>query len=178
MKRRLTATFLAIVMIVSVFAQSCVMASAANISSNKKKATNICGGQTIYVTTNTSIFANTVFGETDLTLYLKGYHANYYMKTCYNNKIKIETYKKSGNSWKKVSAKCGSFNVVHKDGYIVKIELPGRNVQYKVIITPVCTHNGISLKQCYENKGDYISGVKDVTGFTASLDYGTITKVA
>ncbi len=176
MKRRLTTTFLAIVMIVSVFAQSCVMVSAASISSNKKKATSICGGQTIYVTTNTSIFANTGFG-TDLTLYLKGYHANYYMKTCFNNKIKVETYKKSGSSWKKVSGKCGSFNVVHKDGYIVKIELPGRNVKYKVVITPVCTH-GISLQQCYADKADYISGVKDVTGFSASIDYGTITNVS
>ncbi len=173
MKKRILAAIMAIMMMVSVFAPT---ASAASIASNKKKATGIYGGQTIYVTTNPSIFAKTGFG-TDITIKLSEPHATHYMKTGFNNKIKVETYKKSGSGWSKISSKCGSFNVVHKDGYIVKIELPGQKVQYKVVITPVCTH-GISLKECYANKGFSINSIKDVKNFTATLDYGTITKVA
>ncbi|MBQ5906054.1 MAG: hypothetical protein IIW88_09335, partial [Clostridia bacterium] len=50
------------------------------------------------------------------------------------------------------------------------LELPGKNIQYKIVITPEI--NDVVKEWCGLYKAS------DMKGITASIDYGKITKVA
>ncbi|MBQ1995720.1 MAG: hypothetical protein II237_05970 [Clostridia bacterium] len=176
MKKRILAAIMAIMMMVSVFAPT---ASAASIASNKETAKAIRGGQAIYVTTNNTIFSKTGFG-TDIDIYMSKTANNgiydMFKATTTNARIKVEVYKKSGSKWVLYKTKTNC-QVKSPDGFIVQVELPGKGVQYKIVVTPNY-HSG-----CSEDLLKLVYGVtknpKDLNGFWVDLDYGgKITKVA
>lgn len=185
MKKRILAVIMAIMMMVSVFAPT---ASAASIASNKKKATGIYGGQTIYITTNNSIGAYTG-GMTDLSINIPSEYAFYYQNkktssagNSYSTaRIVLTTYKKQGSKWvhykttRHICTSTGRVQTTAKDfinrvNFKSCLELPGKNIQYKIVITPEI--NDVVKEWCGLYKAS------DMKGITASIDYGKITKVA
>ncbi len=182
--KRVFSLLLAILMVASMP----MLASAASISSNKKKATKVVGGQTIYITTNSTVFASSG-GMTDLTINIPSECAYYYQNkntssagNSYSTaRIKLTTYKKVGSKWvhyKTTRHICTSTgrvqttakDLINKANFKSCLELPGRNVQYKVTITPEVNSATKEWAGIYK--------ASDMKNITVSVDTGKITKVA
>ena len=180
MKKIVSIILTLMVVLGTVFSTS-VVSNAASISSNKHTATGINGGQTVYIKSNTG-WNTELFGDTYRTKIQIKLPSNCYeefqfnLSTCADAKINVTIYKKSGSSWVKQNDLSGSFNC-NKAGYICNSlgkaktwVLPGKGVEYKVVIAPKMTWIAT----------DWLGfkSVSDMKGFTLNItSYGTITKV-
>ena len=173
---------LAIMVVVGTVFSTSVMSSAASISSNKHTATGINGGQTVYIKSNTGwnteLFGNTYRTKIQIKLPSGCFEEfQYNLSTKGDAKVNVTIYKKSGSSWVKQTGLSGSFNCNNK-GYICNSNgsaktwvLPGKGVEYKVVIAPKMTW----LTRDWLG----FDSVSDMRGFTLNItSYGTITKVS
>lgn len=184
--KRVFSLFLAILMVASMP----LSASAASISSNKKKATGIYCGQTIYVTTNSTIFSKVGFA-TDITITSpKGFYDSGFYGDSHShcNSINMDIYKKTGTKWVKLNpykkadqkyvkvVKSASLNIRTRVTSW-QIKLLGKGTQYKIQIKPTCCNNS-NIFDCTLVAHMGCKKMSDFGKFTATLDYGKITKVA
>lgn len=174
--------FISILLAIMVIFSTALVGNAASISNNKHKATGINGGQTVYIKSNTGwnteLFGNTYRTKIQIKLPSGCFEEfQYNLSTKNDAKVNITIYKKSGSSWVKQSGLSGSFNCNNK-GYICNTNgtaktwiLPGKGVEYKVVIAPKITW----LTRDWLG----FDSVSDMKGFTLNItSYGTITKVA
>lgn len=172
--RRLMSFALALVMIISAFASFAITASAASISRNKHVASNVKGGQTVYIKSNTGwnteLFGNTFRTKVQVKLPSKYFeYFQYNLSTAKEAKMSVTIYKKSGSTWSKYIS--GKYNCNNKGILTTTFVLPGKGVQYKVVVSPVMTW----LINDYLD----INKPSDMTNLTVSItSYGTITSVA
>lgn len=171
-----------IILVIVMAFSTAIACSAATISSNKHKATGINGGQTVYIKTNTGwnteMFGNTYRTKIQIQLPSSCYEEFQFNLTTKNvAKVNVNVYKKSGSSWVKQSNLSGSFNcnrnryICNSNGSTKTWVLPGKGVEYKVVIAPKMTWLTT----------DWLgfNSVSDMKGFTLNItSYGTITKVA
>ena len=154
--------------IMTLFACLSLSASAATISSDKHATIGIKGGQTVYLTTNnawnTSLpggLFNTVVRVTIPIVYRSLYQKSKVEQT---GRIQISTFKKVNNRWVKQNKLSGLF---HCDAYSGVIDdsfrLPGKNMQYKLVITP--------------ERQATVRVPSDMTGIKLDINYGAITNV-
>lgn len=173
---------ISIILALIVVFSSTLVCSAASISSNKHTATGINGGQTVYIKTNTGWntekFGNTYRTKIQIKLPSSCFEEfQYNLSTKNDAKVNVTIYKKSGSSWVKQSSLSGSFNCNNR-GYICTSNgsaktwvLPGKGVEYKVVIAPKMTW----LTEDWLG----FNSVSDMKGFTLTItSYGTITRVA
>ena len=170
-----------ILAIILVFS-SALVCSAASISSNKHTATGIIGGQTVYIKSNTGwnteAFCDTYRTKIQVKLPSSCFEEfQFNLSTSKDAKVNVTVYKKVNSSWVKQSALSGSYNC-NSRGYICNAGgstktwvLPGKGVEYKVVIAPKMTW----LTRDWLG----FDSVSDMKGFTLNItSYGTITKVA
>ncbi len=171
MKKRIISLILAIVISLSSMTMLTYTVSAARISSDKHVATGIRGGQTIYIKSNTGwnteLFGNTFRTKVKLSLSTTandGVYA-YFEKVGAAYDIQVDVYKKTGNKWK--IYKSGEYNCNYKGVILSQILLPGKGVDYKIVITPEV--DGIPG----------FSKPSDINGFKAEItSYGKIKSVS
>lgn len=174
--------FVSVILVIMVVFSTTIMCSAASISSDKHKATGINGSQTVYIKTNTGwnteVFGNTYRTKIQIKLPSSCYEEfQYNLSTKNDAKVNVTIYKKSGSSWVKQSNLSGSYNCNNK-GYICTSTgstktwvLPGKGVEYKVVIAPKMTWLTT----------DWLgfTSASSMKGFTLNItSYGTITKVS
>lgn len=157
-----------------------ISASAASISSNKHTATKVKGGQTVYICSNTGwnteLFGNKFRTQIQINLGNDFQCFQYHFSIAKSGKVNVSIYKKSGSKWVKQNNLSGNFNV-NSRGYISEktaaktFVLPGKGVQYKVIVTPVITDSTREFGNIYK-----ASDMDDITVKITS--YGTIKSVS
>ena len=144
-----------------------LMLSASAVSENRQQDSMI-GGQAVYVTTNRAWNTNLPgkLFNTVMRIILPIDCSDAYSssKAKKNAAIQIAVYKKMENRWVKQCKLCGKFNCNAYSGLLENgLRLPGKNVQYKIVITPERTKT--------------VRVPSDMTGIKISLNYGTITDV-
>lgn len=178
--KRILCAFFALITVFSFAFALNVGVSAASISSNKHTATGVKGGQTVYIKTNTGwnteLFGNTFRTKVQITLpkaYFEYFQWN--LSTGKYAKMQVTTYKKTSSGWSKQSSLSGTFNCNNKGvlstGASAKtFVLPGKGVQYKMVITPKVSEPVTGMVGY--KASDYTNIKVQITS------YGTITSVS
>lgn len=125
----------------TVIAAFSITADAAFISKSKQSVTGVKGGQTVFVTTSKKWNSNFPGGmfNTVLKITLPVMFRDLFCKDSsgQNAKIRVTTFKKAGKGWVKQNKLSGSYFCNAYSGVLSKtFRLPGKGVQYKIMITP------------------------------------------
>lgn len=182
--KKITAVVLALALAFGTMFSLAVSANAASISKNKHIATDVMGGQTIYITTNTGwnteLFGNTFRTKVQISLGDDYQVFQHILSTDYIGYFQVKTYKNVNGKWVYQSNLSGKFNTRSSNPYLANpnnlassktFVLPGKGIKYKMVVSPIITDNTREYGYIYK-----ASDMKDITVKITS--YGTITKVA
>ncbi len=174
--KKVVSVFLALLILMTTLFSTAMLADAATIK-DKHTATGVKSGQTIYITTNTGwnteLFGNTYRTKVRIALD-KNQGMDFSQALSTNFGVNVTVYKKSGSKWVKQSNLSGTFKTcpyahgsyLTKNSSIKTWVLPGKGVQYKIVITPNSNYTTL-----YPNT--------QLTNMTVKItSYGRITKVS